>query len=157
MKWSVSEKGKLGSATKLLNNVSDNITLDDFLSSTKLVILLVFEDASTAVTWVNLLACQEVGHVNEVKIRWKMPVWHIPSIINVRTKYGEPRLYGNGETDPITKTWSKVSRPWKWGQAQVTHFWMSYLPSMINVWTKYSEPRLYGNLKIDLIAKTWQV
>jgi hypothetical protein len=47
-----------------------------------------------------------------------------------------------------------VSRQWKWGQAQVTHFWMSYLPSIINVWTKYSEPRLYGNLKIDLIAKT---
>jgi hypothetical protein len=49
VKWSTSEKGKLCSATKLLNNVSDNITLDDFLS-TKLVILLVFEDASTAVT-----------------------------------------------------------------------------------------------------------
>jgi hypothetical protein len=46
MKWSASEKGKLCSATKLLNNVSDNITLDDFLS-TKLVILLVFENAST--------------------------------------------------------------------------------------------------------------
>jgi hypothetical protein len=44
------EKGKLCSATKLLNNDSDNITLDDFLSSTKLVILLVCEDASTAVT-----------------------------------------------------------------------------------------------------------
>jgi hypothetical protein len=42
--WSASEKGKLCSATKLLNNVSDNITLDDFLSLTKLVILLVFED-----------------------------------------------------------------------------------------------------------------
>jgi hypothetical protein len=27
VKWSGSEKGKLGSATKLLNNVSDNITL----------------------------------------------------------------------------------------------------------------------------------
>jgi hypothetical protein len=37
VKWSASEKGKLCSATKLLNNVSDNITLDDFLS-TKLVI-----------------------------------------------------------------------------------------------------------------------
>jgi hypothetical protein len=36
VKWSASEKGKLCSATKLLNNVSDNITLDDFLSSTKL-------------------------------------------------------------------------------------------------------------------------
>ena len=49
VKWSASEKGKLCSATKLLNNVSDNITLDDFLS-TKMVILLVYEDASTAVT-----------------------------------------------------------------------------------------------------------
>jgi hypothetical protein len=28
VKWSASEKGKLCSATKLLNNVSDNITLD---------------------------------------------------------------------------------------------------------------------------------
>jgi hypothetical protein len=36
VKWSASEKGKLCSATKLLNNVSDNITLDDFLS-TKMV------------------------------------------------------------------------------------------------------------------------
>jgi len=25
-------------------------------------------------------------------------------MINVWTKYGEPRLYGNGETDLITKT-----------------------------------------------------
>jgi hypothetical protein len=32
VKWSASEKGNLCSATKLLNNVSDNITLDDFLS-----------------------------------------------------------------------------------------------------------------------------
>jgi hypothetical protein len=32
VKWSASEKGKLCSATNLLNNVSDNITLDDFLS-----------------------------------------------------------------------------------------------------------------------------
>jgi hypothetical protein len=51
VKWSASEKGKFCSAIKLLHNVSDsdNVTLDDFLSSTKLVILLVFEDASTAV------------------------------------------------------------------------------------------------------------
>ena len=26
-------------------------------------------------------------------------------MINVWTKYGEPRLYGNGETEIITKTW----------------------------------------------------
>ena len=28
----------------------------------------------------------------------------VPSMINVLNKYGEPRLYGNGETDLITKT-----------------------------------------------------
>jgi hypothetical protein len=55
------EKGKLCSATKLLNNVSDNITLNDFLS-TKLVILLVFEDASTGYDreWVIGCFCGEV-------------------------------------------------------------------------------------------------
>ena len=29
---------------------------------------------------------------------------HVPSINNVWTKYGEPRLYGNGKTDLIMKT-----------------------------------------------------
>ena len=47
-----------------------------------------------------------------------MPDWHVhtmmcgPSMVKCR-------LYGNGETDLITKTWhefNKVSRPWKWVQ-----------------------------------------
>jgi hypothetical protein len=42
----------------------------------------------------------------------------------VRTTYGESTLYGDRETDVITKTWrklNKVSRPWKWGQGQIRH------------------------------------
>ena len=34
--------------------------------------------------------------------------------LTVQTIYGEPRLYGNGETDLIIKTWlrfNKVNRP----------------------------------------------
>jgi hypothetical protein len=43
---------------------------------------------------------------------------HVPSTISVWTKYGEPIMYGNRETDLITRIWHKfneVSRPWKWG------------------------------------------
>jgi hypothetical protein len=39
-------------------------------------------------------------------------------MINVWTKYGEARLYGNEETDLIMKTWhnlNKVSTPYKKG------------------------------------------
>ena len=53
---------------------------------------------------------KSVDHENEVKVRWQMPSWYVPSIINVWTKYGEPRLYGHEETDLIPKTWSKNSK-----------------------------------------------
>jgi hypothetical protein len=43
-----------------------------------------------------------------------------PSIDNVWIKYGEPRLYDNGEIDLITKTWSK-SVDHENDQGQVTH------------------------------------
>ena len=59
------------------------------------------------------------------------------SIIIVLIKHCELWLYGYIESDLIAKTWHKfniVSRPWKWGQGQVTH-------AKINVWTKYDEPR----------------
>jgi hypothetical protein len=48
---------------------------------------------------------------------------HVPSMSNLCTKYIQPILYGNGETDLITKKWRKYnkdSRPMS-GQAQVTH------------------------------------
>jgi hypothetical protein len=32
-----------------------------------------------------------------------MPDWHVPSMISVLTKYGEIRLYGDGEIDIIIK------------------------------------------------------
>jgi hypothetical protein len=38
VKWSASEKGQLCSATKLLNNVSDNITLDDLNLATTILV-----------------------------------------------------------------------------------------------------------------------
>jgi hypothetical protein len=38
---------------------------------------------------------------NEVKVMWHMPGWHVSSMINVWTKYTEPRLYGNEEADLI--------------------------------------------------------
>ena len=53
---------------------------------------------------------------------------HVPSMSNVCTKYNEPMLYGNGETDLITKKlrkYNKVSRPMS-GQAQVTHVRLIY-------------------------------
>jgi len=59
----------------------------------------------------NINLTKSVNHENEVKVRWQMPGWHM---INVWTKYGEPRLYENEETDLITKTrrkYNKVSRP----------------------------------------------
>ena len=48
--------------------------------------------------------------LNEFKVKWYMPGWHVPSMINVWTKYGEPRLYGYGETDVFTKIWHKFNQ-----------------------------------------------
>jgi hypothetical protein len=45
-----------------------------------------------------------------------MPSWHLSSMINVWTKYWEPWLFGNRETDLFMKTWHKFSKagwPWK--------------------------------------------
>ena len=47
---------------------------------------------------------KSVDHKNEV-VRWHMSGLHVLSVINVWTKYSEPRLYGNGKTDLITKIW----------------------------------------------------
>jgi hypothetical protein len=57
--------------------------------------------------------------------------WHVPIMIDVWTKYGEPKLYCNGETGLITKTWckySKVSRPYKGGHGQVIYLVDMYQP-----------------------------
>ena len=44
-------------------------------------------------------------HETEIMLRWHMHEYaHAPSIINVCAKYGEPRSYGNIETDLTTKT-----------------------------------------------------
>lgn len=67
-------------------------------------------------------------HENEVKVRQYISGWHISSIINVWTKYGEPWVNGNEETDRITKTLrelNEVSIPWEWGQSQVIYFWLT--------------------------------
>ena len=34
-----------------------------------------------------------------------MPGWYVPSMINMWTKYGESRFYGNVKTDLNTETW----------------------------------------------------
>lgn len=42
---------------------------------------------------------------NEMKLMYNLDKYrHVPSIMNVWTKYGKPRLYDNGDTDLITKT-----------------------------------------------------
>ena len=46
-----------------------------------------------------------------------------------------------------------VSKPWKWGQGQVTHAWLTC--TLHDQWTKWGEPRLYGKGETDLIMKTW--
>jgi hypothetical protein len=80
-------------------------------------------------------------------------------MINVWTKYGEHSLYGNGETDLITKTYFQQSIDYenknevKVRLCQPMPYWL--VPSMINVWTKYGKPSLYGNGETDLITKTW--
>jgi len=48
---------------------------------------------------------KSVDHGTEVKVRWHMPGWHVPSMVNMWTKYGKLMLYSNEETtDLITKT-----------------------------------------------------
>ena len=52
-------------------------------------------------------------HETEMILSWHMHEYaHAPSIINVWIKYGYSRLYiymyGNTETDQITKTWCKL-------------------------------------------------
>jgi hypothetical protein len=47
---------------------------------------------------------KQVDHANEVKVMSSMHGWHIPTMIYEWTKYGVSGLYGNGETDIITRT-----------------------------------------------------
>lgn len=59
--------------------------------------------------------------------------------MNVRTKDGEPRLPGYGETYLITNTlrkFNQVSKPleYRW------HMPGNHVHTMINVWTRYGEP-----------------
>jgi hypothetical protein len=49
-----------------------------------------------------------VDHKNEVMAMWKVSGWHISYTVNVWTKYDEPRLYSNRETD-LMKTWLKFN------------------------------------------------
>jgi hypothetical protein len=42
---------------------------------------------------------------NDVMVRWHMAGWHVHTMISVWTKSGESRLYGNGGTDLIIKSW----------------------------------------------------
>jgi hypothetical protein len=54
-------------------------------------------------TWHKL---KSIDPQNEDKVRWHMPGWHVHTMINVWTRYGEPRLYDNGLTDLITKNFT---------------------------------------------------
>jgi len=40
----------------------------------------------------DLITKKSVDCENEVNVRWQMPNWHVHTMINVRTKFGEPRL-----------------------------------------------------------------
>ena len=51
---------------------------------------------------INLI--KSVDRENEVKVRFHVPGRHVHIMINMWTKYGELKLYGNEETDLITKT-----------------------------------------------------
>ena len=55
---------------------------------------------------------KSVDYENEVKVKWHMSDWYVPSMINVWSKYNELRLYGNGETGLITKTWGPLLNLW---------------------------------------------
>jgi len=50
-------------------------------------------------------------------------------MVNLWTKYGEPMMYGKGETDLITKNLNVnltyIDRSLKLGQNQVTHAWLT--------------------------------
>jgi hypothetical protein len=63
-----------------------------------------------------------------------MSGWHVPTMMNVLTKYNQFRLNGNRETDLITKTWgkfNKVSRPWKVAFWPKEHNKSKTFPSLI--------------------------
>jgi hypothetical protein len=80
--------------------------------------------------------------------------WHVPTMINVWTKY-EPSLYGNGETDLITKTCSKFKSVDNENEVKVKwHMPIWHVSCMMNVWIKDGEPRLYSYGETDLITST---
>jgi hypothetical protein len=70
-------------------------------------------------------------------------------------KYGYLRLYGNGETDLITKSWCtfNISVPWKWGKGS-DDIILTCTPND-QCMDNYYKSRLYGNGETDLITKTW--
>jgi hypothetical protein len=80
----------------------------------------------------------------------------LPSIINVWTKYGKPRLNGIRKTDLITQNWSKfnkVSRPWKRRQGQATC--TCTLHDQFMDQTIIVLPRMHGIRETGLIIKNW--
>jgi hypothetical protein len=45
-----------------------------------------------------------------------------------------------------------VSRPWKWGQGQVTHAWLTC--TLHDQWTKWGEPSVYA-CQLSIISVSW--
>jgi uncharacterized protein involved in tolerance to divalent cations len=89
-------------------------------------------------------------------VRWHKPAGHIPSTINVSTKYGKSSLHGNEESDLVFKTW-----PWKYQSVDhenevgvMCHKPGGHVPSMINVSTKNGKSSVHGNGETDLLFKT---
>ena len=67
---------------------------------------------------------KSVDREYEVKVRWCIPVWHVHTMINAWTKYDDPRLYSNGETNLIPKNWHsshccQKSNTYVWPSAKV--------------------------------------
>lgn len=72
-------------------------------------------------------------------------------MMNVCTKCDEPRLYGNGETVWITKSWPKLKSVDHESEVR----WQMSTWSMCGL--RYGDPILYGNGQTDIITKPYNL
>ena len=91
---------------------------------------------------------------NEVKVRWYMSGWHVSSMINLWTIYGDPRKRGNVETDLIRKTWHIFKSVDHENEVKVKwHIPGWNVTPMINVLNKYEKHTLCGKRETYLSQK----
>ena len=96
---------------------------------------------------------KSLKHEIEVKVRWQVSDWHVPTKKYLYTKYGGSRFYRDWEMDLIMKTERKSLKH----EIEVKVRWQVsdwHVPTKKYLYTKYGGSRYYRDWEMDLITKT---